>query len=175
MRSDFSPGLEVGQRFFWDGLSRVLPDLDKGGFLEASIDDDLDPRTPEVRRREAYTRMARRSFELYSRQVPRASIANQMIHTFLALKYTTPTISRLVTAICVHSPDGALGLNTLRYGPNFIVVNGSDEKPFRYELPADLRGKPALDLLTGAQADLAASGMVPPLSSRVFVLAKGTK
>ena len=36
VRSDFSPGLEVGQRFFWDGFSRVLPDLDKGGFLETS-------------------------------------------------------------------------------------------------------------------------------------------
>jgi hypothetical protein len=36
VRSDFSPGLEVGQRFFWTGFSRVLPDLDKGGFLEAS-------------------------------------------------------------------------------------------------------------------------------------------
>jgi hypothetical protein len=423
VRSDFSPGLEVGQRFFWDGFSRVLPDLDKGGFLEASIDDDLDPKTPEVSRREAYTRMARRSFELYSRQVPQASIANQMIHNFLALnavhkalkhldperahadagrvnemaeiavgvrrnpvwdnysyspdgmpledgydsnygkgglqlaevaeltrfpmierkarmafdsyahftylsndsegfrtlrnvdwisarilrgvpgperyflskfaakelqipaairyfelqqehgrghdklenldlrsvgglwdrvmeavakandaldnsgaalpatayrlpderredsafvdeylglvalrhgdarlfaslnwesrmgrdwakgtanhvvrlEYTTPTISRLVTAICVHSPDGALGLNTLRYGPYFIVLNGSEEKGFPYEIPADLRGKPALDLLTGAQADLAAAGMIPPLSSRVFVLAKGTE
>ncbi len=421
VRSDFSPGLEVGQRFFWDGFGRVLPDLDKGGLLEVSIDDDLDPGTPELSRREAYTRMARRSFDLYSKQVPQCSIANQMIHNFLALnavhkalkhldpanagadagranelaeiavgirrnpvwnsysyspdgmpledgydanygkgglqlaevaeltrfprierkarlgldsyahfvylsndsegyrtlrnvewisarimrgvpgheryflskfaarelqvpaairyfelqeehgrghdklesldfrsagglwdrvmeavakandalddrgsalpatdyrlpdergedsafvdeylglvalrhgdarlfaslnwesrmgrdwakgtanhvvrlKFTTPTIQRLVTANCVDSPDGALGLNTLRYGPYLIVLNASEEKAFRYAVPADMRGKPAIDLLTGGQADLDASGMLAPMSSRVFVLAKG--
>ena len=63
----------------------LLPDLDKGGFLETSIDDDLDPSTPEVSRREAYARMARRSFDLYSKQVAQCSIANQMIHNVLAL------------------------------------------------------------------------------------------
>jgi hypothetical protein len=420
VRSDFSPGLEVGQRFFWDGFSKVLPDLDKGGFLEVSMDDDLDPGTPEVSRREAYTRMARRSFDLYSKHVPQSSIANQMIHNFLALKmvhkalkhldpanagrygervnemaeiavgirrnpvwnsysyspdgmpledgydsnygkgglqlaevaeltrfpkierktrlgldsyahfvylsndsegyrtlrnvdwlsarvikgvpgpetyflskfaakelqipaairyfelqeehgrghdklenldfrsvgglwdrvmeavakandalddsgsalpptdfrlpdergedsafvdeylglvalrhgdarlfaalnwesrmgrdwakgtanhivrlkYTTPTIQRLVTANCVDSPDGALGLNTLRYGPYFIVLNASEEKAIRYAVPADLQGQPAIDLLTGERADLDAYGMVAPMSSRVFVVAK---
>lgn len=420
VRSDFSPGLEVGQRFFWDGFRRVLRDLDKGGFLEAIIDDDLDPETPDVSRREAYTRMARRSFDLYSKQVPQCSIANQMIHNFLALnavhkalkhldpanaradagrvnemaeiavgirrnpvwnnysyspdgmpledgydanygkgglqlaevaeltrfpqiekkarqgldsyahfvylsndsegyrtlrnvewissrimrgvpghggyflsrfaakelqippairyfeiqkehgrghdtlespdfrsvsglwdrvmaavakandtlddrrsalpttdyrlpdergedsafvdeylglvalrhgdarlfaslnwesrmgrdwakgtanhvvrlKHTTPTIQRLVTANCVQSPDGALGLNTLRYGPYFIVLNASEEKAFPYAIPEDMQGQPAIDLLTGEQADLDASGMLAPMSSRVFVLAK---
>ena len=422
-RSDFSPGMEGSQSFFWDGFLTVLPDLDKEGFLEVRIDDDLDPGTPEIGRREAYTRMARRSFDLCSKQLPARSIANQMIHNFRALhsvynvlkiidpekakqeagmmkelaeiavgirrnpiwqnysyspdgmpledgydanygnggmqlievaertrdpeieqkahttfdayahfmylsndsegyrtlrnvewisarimrgfpgverfflsryaanelqipaairyfelqeeqgrandnlekldvrsvgglwdrimkavsnandaqndgarnlppthyrlpdereedsafvdeylglvalrhggarmfaslnwesrfgrdwakgtannvvrlEYTTPTINRLVTAICVDSQGGALGLNTLRYGPYFLVVNGSEDKGFRYAIPADMRGKRALDLLTGEQADLAASAMVPPLSSRVFVLAKGTE
>jgi hypothetical protein len=422
-RSDFSPGMEGSQSFFWDGFLTVLPDLAKGGFLDVRIDDDLDPSTPEMSRREAYTRMARRSFELCSKQLPARSIANQMIHNFRALQsvynvlkiidpkmaeqeagkmkelaeiavgirrnpiwqnysyspdgmpledgydanygnggmqlievaertrypeierkahmtfdayahfmylsndsegyrtlrnvewisarimrgfpgveryflsnyaanelkipaairyfelqeeqgrandnlekldvrsagglwdrimkavsnandaqndgarnlppthyrlpdereedsafvdeylglvalrhggarmfaslnwesrfgrdwakgtanhvvrfeYTTPTINRLVTAICVDSQGGALGLNTLRYGPYFLVVNGSEDKGFRYAIPADMRGKRALDLLTGEQADLAASAMVPPLSSRVFVLAKGTE
>ena len=31
----------------------------------------------------------------------------------------TPTINRLVTAGCVETQGGALGLNTLRYGPYF--------------------------------------------------------
>lgn len=84
-RSNFSPGLEVGQRFFWDGVCMVLPYLELGGFLEESIDDDLDPGTPKVSRREAYTRMVRRSFELYFRQVAQCSIANQMIHNVLAM------------------------------------------------------------------------------------------
>jgi hypothetical protein len=420
VRSDFSPGLEVGQRYFWNGFSKVLPALDKGGFLEASIDDDLDPGTPEVSRREAYTRMARRSFNLYSRHVQQCSIANQMIHNFLALnavhktlkyldpanagldagrvnelaeiavgirrnpvwnnysystdgmpledgydsnygngglqlaevaeltrypkierkarlgldsyahfvylsndsegyrtlrnvdwissrvlkgvpgpetyflskfaarelqvpaairyfelqkehgrghdklesldfrsvgglwdrvmeavgkandalddsdsslpttdyrlpderaedsafvdeylglvalrhgearlfaslnwesrmgrdwakgtanhivrlKYTTPTIQRLVTANCVDSPNGSLGLNTLRYGPYFIVLNASGEKAISYSIPADMRGKPAIDLLTGEQTYLDGSGMVAPMASRVFVLSK---
>ena len=44
------------------------------------------------------------------------------------LKYTTPTINRLVTAICVDTQGGALGLNTMRYGPYFVVINGSEEK-----------------------------------------------
>lgn len=420
VRSDVSPGLEVGQRYFWDGFNRVLPDLDKGGFLEASIDDDLDPGTPEVSRREAYTRMARRSFDLYSKQVPQCSIANQMIHNFLALnavhqalkqldperaradagrvnemaeiavgirrnpvwnsysyspdgmpledgydanygkgglqlaevaeltrfpkierkarmafdsyahfmylsndsegyrtlrnvdwisarimrgvpgseryflskfaakelripaairyfelqqehgrghdklesldfrsvgglwnrvmeavakvndalcdsgsalpatayrlpdergqdsafvdeylglvalrhgdarlfaslnwesrfgrdwakgaangvvrlKYTTPTINRWVTAICVETQGGALGLNTLRYGPYFVVINASEKKRFRYKFPEDMRGKAATDLLTGEPAELTRSGVIPPLSSRIFVLSK---
>lgn len=84
-RSNFSRGLEVGQRYFWDGFHMVLPDLDQGGFLETLIDDDLDPNTPEVSRRVAYARMARRSFDLYSKQVAQCSIANQMIHNVLAL------------------------------------------------------------------------------------------
>jgi hypothetical protein len=420
-RSDFSPGLEVGQRFFWDGIRKVLPDLDKGGFLEEPIDDDLDPNTPEVSRREAYTRMARRSFDLYYKQVPQCSIANQMIHNVLALnsvyrvmklinptmaeeeyarrmleaaeiaagirrnpiwgnysyspdgmpledgydanygkgglqlvevaeltgypqierkarkaldsyahfvflsndsegyrtlrntdwisarilrgipgperyflskyaakqlripaairyfelqkehgltvdtlesldfrsagglfdrvmlavtrahdaeddgasgipptdylipderkedsafvdeylglvalrhggarmfaslnwesrfgrnwavgtanhvvrlEYTTPTINRLVTAIAVDTRGGALGLNTLRYGPFFVVINASEENSFQYEIPKDLQGKAATDLLTGEQADLASSGAIPPFSSRVFAISR---
>lgn len=422
-RGDFSPGLEVGQRYFWDGFSMVLPDLEKGGFLDASIDDDLDPSTPEVSRREAYARMARRSFDLYSKQVAKCSIANQMIHNALALhsvykvikiidprrakddakrmeemaeiavgirrnplwgnysyspdgmpledgydanygkgglqlvevaeftrypqieqkarqalesyahfvylsndsegyrtlrntewisarimkgfpgleryflskyavkrlripaairyfelqeehgrshdtlesldfrsvgglwdrvmvavakandaqddgafsmpstdyrlpdergedsafvdeylglvalrhgdarmfaslnwesrfgrdwakgtanqvvrlEYTTPTINRLVTAICVGTQGGALGLNTLRYGPYFLVINASEEKRFHYEIPEDMRGKAATDLLTGEQADLTRSGIIPPFSSRIFVLSKAGK
>jgi hypothetical protein len=422
-RSDFSPGLEVGQRFFWDGLRMALPDLDQGGFLEAFIDDDLDPSTPEVSRREAYTRMARRSFDLYSKRVAQCSIANQMIHNLLALnsvyqvikiidprrakqdakqmeemaeiavgirrnpvwdtysyspdgmpledgydanygkgglqlvevaeltcypqierkartafesyahfvylsndsegyrtlrnvewisarimrgfpgleryflskyaakelripaairyfelqeehgrahdnleslnfrsvgglwdrvmlavamandaqddgasslpstdyrlpdereddsafvdeylglvalrhgdarlfaslnwesrfgrdwakgtanhvvrlEYTTPTISRLVTAICVDTQGGALGLNTLRYGPYFVVINGSEKKRFQYEIPEDMQGKAATDLLTEEQAELGSSGVIPPFSSRVFVLSKASE
>jgi hypothetical protein len=419
-RSDFSPGLEVGQRFFWDGFGMVLPDLDKGGVLEASIDDDLEPSTPEVSRREAYTRMARRSFDLYSKQVQRCSIANQMIHNFLALnsvykvieiidpkrakadakrmeeiaeiavgirrnpiwnnysyspdgmpledgydanygkgglqlvevaeltrypqierkarlaiesyahfvylsndsegyrtlrntewisarimrgfpgleryflskyaakelripaairyfelqeehgrardeleslnfrspgglwdrvlfavakandaqddaassmpstdyrlpdergedsafvdeylglvafrqgdarmfaslnwesrfgrdwakgtanhvvrlEYTTPTINRLVTATCVDTQGGALGMNTLRYGPYFVVINGSEDRQFQYEVPEDMRGNAATDLVTGEQTELTGSGIIPPLSSRIFVVSR---
>ena len=63
----------------------MLPDLEKGGFLDVPIDDDLDPNTPEISRREAFTRMARRSFDLYSKQVLQRSIANQMIHNYRAL------------------------------------------------------------------------------------------
>ena len=84
-RSDFSPGLEGSQRFFWDGFRLVLPDLEKEGLLDVRIDDDLDPNTPEISRRDAYTQMARRSYELYSKQVRSRSIANQMIHNFRAL------------------------------------------------------------------------------------------
>ncbi len=419
-RSDFSPGLEVGQRFFWDGFSMVLPHLDQGGLLEPFIDDDLDPSTPEVSRREAYTRMAHRSFDLYSKQVAQCSIANQMIHNFLALnavynalkhldparaqpdaervnemaeiavgirrnplwdtysyspdgmpledgydanygkgglqlvkvaeltrypqieqkartafesyahfvyldndsegyrtlrntdwisarimrgfpgleryflskyaakelripaairyfelreehgraqdklesldfrsvgglwdrvmlavtkandaqddvasrlpstdyrlpderegdsalvdeylglvalrhgdarlfaslnwesrfgrdwakgtangvvrlEYTTPTINRLVTALCVDTQGGALGLNTLRYGPYFMVINASEKQRFHYEIPEDMRGKAATDLLTSEPADLISSGIIPPSSSRIFVLSK---
>ncbi len=422
-RSDFSPGLEGSQRFFWDGFGIVLPELDKGGFLEVRIDDDLDPNTPEVSRREAYTRMARRSFKLYSKQVLGRSIANQMIHNYRALysvynvlkildpkmakqeedrmkelaevavgirrnptwqnysyspagmpledgydanygnggmqlielaeltryaeigrkaqktfdayahfmylsndsegyrtlrneewisarvmkgfpgveryflsryaakelkipaairyyelqeeqgrandnlekldvrsvggmwdrimkavsnandaqadgesklpstpyrlpdereedsafvdeylglvafrhggtrvfaslnwesrfgrdwakgtanhvvrlEYATPAINRLVTAICVESPGGALGLNTMRYGPYFVVINGSEEKRFRYEIPEDMRGKAATDLLTGKYAPWESFGIIPPLSSRVFVLSNPGK
>ena len=422
-RSDFSPGLEVGQRFFWDGFRMVLPDLDKGGFLEASIDDDLDPSTPAISRRVAYTRMARRSFDLYSNQVTKCSIANQMIHNVLALnsvynviqiidpsrsqedakkmeemaeiavgirrnpewnnysyspdgmpledgydanygkgglqlvevaeltrnprieqkvrtalesyahfvylsndsdgyrtlrnaewisarimrgfpglesyflskyaakelrvpaairyfelqeehgrahdeleslnfrspgglwdrvmlavskakdaqddatssmpstdyrlpdergedcafvdeylglvalrhadarmfaslnwesrfgrdwakgtanhvvrlEYTTPTINRLVTAICVDTHGGALGLITLRYGPYFVIINGSEDQHFQYEIPEDMRGNRATDLVTGEQTDLASSGSIPPSSSRIFVLSKASE
>jgi len=422
-RSNFSPGLEVGQRYFWDGLRMVLPDLDKGGFLEKAIDDDLDPRTPMASRREAYTRMARRSFELYSKQVAQCSIANQMIHNFLALnsafqalelidpagskedaarmeemaeiavgirrnpiwrnysyspdgmpledgydanygkgslqlaevaeltrypqieqkarigmesyahfvylsndpegyrtlrntewisarimqgfpgleryflskyaakelripaairyfelqeehgrdfdklesldfrsqgglwervmfavskandarddaatdmpptgyrlpdereedsafvdeylglvavrhgdarmvaslnwesrlgkdwakgtanqvvrlEYTTPTMNRLVTAPCVETKGGALGLNTLHYGPYFIVINGSEEQSFHYEIPEEMRGKTATDLLTGEQAELPPAGIISPSSSRIFALSKVNK
>jgi hypothetical protein len=418
-RSDFSPGLEVGQRFFWDGLGMVLPELLKGGMLDVLIDDDLDPATPEVTRTEAYTRMARRSFGLYSKQVLRCSIANQMIHNFLALnsvhkviklldpvmaeqdaaqveelaeiavgirrnpvwnhysysprgmpqedgydanygkgglqlvevaeltrypqieqkaratfeayahflylsndsegnrilrncewlsarimrgfpgmeqyflskyaakelqipaairqfelqaehgrgrdrmenldfrsagglwnrvleavskanealddgsfvlpvtdyrlpdergedsafvdeylglvalrhgdvrlfaslnwesrfgrdwakgtangvvrlKFMTPTINRLVTAVCVESQDGALGLNTLRYGRYFVVLNASEEKEYRYRIPEDMQGRRVTDLLSGDPSVLAESGLLPPSSSRVFVLA----
>jgi len=417
-RSDFSPGLEVGQRFFWDGLAMVLPDLAKTGLLDVTMDDDLDPDTPDVTRWEAYTRMARRSFNLYASQVLQCSIANQMIHNFLALnsvykvirlldpesaaqdatkveelaevavgirrnpvwnnysyspkgmpqedgydanygkgglqlievaeltrypaieqkardtfdayahfmylshdsegyqnlrnaewisarimrgfpgheryflskyaakelgipaairyfelqkehgrdherlvnfdfrsvgglwdrtmeavakangaledidfslpptdyrlpdergddsafvdeylglialrhgdarmlaslnwesrfgrdwakgtanqvvrlKYTTPTINRLVTAVCVDTQDGALGLNTLRYGPYFVVINGSEEKDFRYAVPLDLQGRRATDLLTGEELVLDESSVVSPSSSRVFVI-----
>jgi len=422
-RSDFSPGLEVGQRFFWNGLAMVLPDLIKSGRLDAFIDDDLDPTTPEVTRSVAYTRMARRSFDLYSNQVLQASIANQMIHNFLALnsvykvisildpegakqeaakvealaevavgigrnsvwdnysysprgmpqedgydanygkgglqlvevaeltglpaveqrvhdtfnayahfmylendsdgyqtlrnaewisarimrgfpgheryilskyaakelgvpaairyfelqkehgrgheklanldfrsvgglwdrvmdavfkanealddvgfslpstdyrlpderggdsafvdeylglvalrhgdarmfaslnwesrfgrdwvkgtannvvrlKYTTPTINRLVTALCVESQGGALGVNTLRYGPFLIVLNASEDKEFRYGIPEDMQGKRATDLLTGLELDLNAFGKINPSSSRVFALLNDNK
>lgn len=422
-RSNFSPGLEVGQRYFWDGFHMVLPDLDQGGFLETLIDDDLDPNTPEVSRRVAYARMARRSFDLYSKQVAQCSIANQMIHNVLALnsvyqvikvidpttaieysrtmeelaeiavgirqnpvwknysyspdgmpledgydanygkgslqlaevakltgypeieqkarlamesyahfvylsndsegfrtlrnaewisarimngfpgleqyflskyaaqelripaairyfelqdehgrghdelkgisfrspgsmwdrvmlavnkakdaqddfargmpstdyrlpdergsdsafvdeylglvafrhgdarmfaslnwesrfgrdwakgtanhvvrlEYETPTFNRLVTAVCVETQGGALGLNTLRYGPYFVVINGSEEKRFQYQIPEDMRGKTATDLLTGEQTNLTSSGTILPSSSRIFALSKATK
>jgi hypothetical protein len=84
-RSKFSPGLEVGQRYFWEGFSMVLPDLLREGFLETSIDDERDPGTPEVSRREANTRRTRRSFDRCSRQVVKCSIANQMIHNLFSL------------------------------------------------------------------------------------------
>ena len=88
------------------------------------------------------------------------------------LEYTTPTISRLVTAICVDTQGGALGLNTLRYGPYFVVINGSEKKRFQYEIPEDMQGKAATDLLTEEQAELGSSGVIPPFSSRVFVFSK---
>lgn len=417
-RSDFRPGLEVGQRYFWNGFAMVLPDLAKSGRLDVLIDDDLDSTTPDVTRREAYTRMARRSFDLYSRQILQCSIANQIIHNFLALnavykalsildpegatqeaakveelakvsvgigrnpvwynysysprgmpqedgydanygkgglqlvevaeltrypaveqrvhdtyesyahfmyfdndsdgfrtlrnaewisarimrgfpgheryilskyaaselkvpaavryfelqkehgrgheklanldfrsvggiwdrvmeavlkanealdevsfslpptdyrlpdersgdsafvdeylglvvlrhgdarmfasmnwesrfgrdwakgtsnqvvrlKYTTPTINRLVTAVCVDSPDGALGLNTLRYGPYWIVLNASEDREFRYGVPEDMHGRSATDLLTGNVVELGEFGIIAPSSSYVFAL-----
>lgn len=422
-RGDFRPGLEVGQRYFWDGFRMVLPDLVKGEFLEVSIDDDLNPDTPEISRRKAYAQMADRSFRLYSKQVAQCSIANQMIHNVLALnsvyktikmidptkaneysktmekmaeisvgirrnpvwnsyayspdgmpledgydanygkgglqlaemaeltgypqieqrarqamesyahfvflsndsegfrtlrntgwisarimrgvpggesyflskhaakelripaairyfelhdehgrahdelqslnfrspgglwdrvmlavvkandaqddiesrmpstdyrlpderqsdtafvdeylglvafrhgdarvfaslnwesrfgrdwakgtanhvvrlEYTTPTINRLVTAVCVDTQGGALGLNTLRYGPYFVVINASEEERFQYELPVDMRGETATDLLTGKQVDLTSSAIIAPSSSRIFVLPKVSK
>jgi hypothetical protein len=91
------------------------------------------------------------------------------------LEYTTPTISRLVTAICVDTQGGALGLNTLRYGPYFVVINGSEKKRFQYEIPEDMQGKAATDLLTEEQAELGSSGVIPPFSSRVFVLSKASE
>ena len=53
--------------------------------------------------------------------------------------YTTPTINRLVTAVCVETQGGALGLNTLHYGPYFVVINGSEAKRFQYQIPEEMR------------------------------------
>ena len=91
------------------------------------------------------------------------------------INYTTPTINRLVTAICVETQGGPLGLNTLRYGPYFVVINASEKERFQYEIPEDMRGKAATDLLTGEPAELARSGIIPPFSSRIFVLSKVSK
>ncbi len=91
------------------------------------------------------------------------------------LEYTTPTINRLVTAVCVETQGGALGLNTLHYGPYFVVINGSEAKRFQYQIPEEMRGKTATDLLTGEQVHLTSSGMILPSSSRIFFLSKATQ
>jgi hypothetical protein len=75
----------------------------------------------------------------------------------------------------VETQGGALGLNTLRYGPYFVVINASEKKRFDCEIPADMWGKAATDLLTGEPAELTRSGIIPPLSSRIFVLSKVSK
>jgi hypothetical protein len=98
--------------------------------------------------------------------------AKETANGVVRLEYTTPTINRLVTAICVDTHGGALGLNTLRYGPYFVVINASKKKRFQYDIPEDMRGKAATDLLTGELADLTSSGSIPPFSSRIFVLPK---
>ena len=74
-----------------------------------------------------------------------------------------------------RQPGRALGLNTMRYGPYFVVANASEDKQYRYEIPEDMRGKAATDLLTGEQAPLKSSGIIPPSSSRVFVLSNKSK
>ena len=63
----------------------------------------------------------------------------------------------------------------MRYGPYYVVINGSEEKRFRYEIPEDMRGKAATELLTGEHAPLESFGIIPSFSSRVFVLSNPGK
>ncbi len=88
-------------------------------------------------------------------------------NNIVRLQYTTPVIDRLVTATSMDTPGGPLELSTMRYGPYFVVMNGSDEKSFEYEVTDDMRGAMATDLLTGEQGELK-DGTIDPSSSRVF-------
>ena len=92
---------------------------------------------------------------------------NGRAKNIVRLRYTTPVIDRLVTATSMDTPGGPLELSTMRYGPYFVVMNGSDEKSFEYEVPDDMRGAMATDLLTGEQGELK-DGTIDPSSSRVF-------
>lgn len=90
-------GLEVGQQNLYRAFSMLRKEIDKRGLLDASIDHDLNPDTPEVPRREAYAEMAKRSYKRMSRQVIGRSVANQSLHNFAAtyriyqlLKTTSP-------------------------------------------------------------------------------------
>jgi hypothetical protein len=94
------------------------------------------------------------------------------------LRYRTPAFERLahVPYFENNGPKrrGKYGngrmLNTIRYGPYFIVLNGSEEKPFEYKVPKDFRGKKAKELQTGTQGTLGRQLRIPPMSSKVFVV-----
>ena len=88
------------------------------------------------------------------------------------LKHSTPTIQRLVTAKSMDSKGGPMDLRTMRYGPYFVVMNGSKETSFEYQVPEDMQGERATDLLTGEEETLNSRAVLPPFSSRVFVISK---
>lgn len=92
-------------------------------------------------------------------------------NNLVRLRYTTPTVDRLVTATCMTNEGGPLALNVMRYGPYFVAINASEEQALSYELASDLRGRQATDLLTGNQVTLDGGvTQLAPMSSRVFVI-----
>ncbi len=81
--------------------------------------------------------------------------------------------AKVITATSMDTPGGPLELSTMRYGPYFVAMNGSEEETFDYQVPGDMRGKMATELLTGERQELE-DAVIPPASSKVFVLDAGT-
>ena len=93
------------------------------------------------------------------------------------LRYRTPAFERLAhVPYFENSGPKRRGkysrgrmLNTIRYGPYFIVLNGSEEKSFEYEVAEDFKGKKATELQSGRTGILGRNPEIPPMSSYVFV------
>ncbi len=63
-------------------------------------------------------------------------------------------------------------LKTIRYGPFFIVMNGSEERDFTIELPSGMQNVPVRDLVSGQRGTGGSAHEIAPATSAVFVREK---
>lgn len=94
------------------------------------------------------------------------------------LRYKTPEFDRLAQ-VEFSSRGPQIGsdrwltdrvLKSMRYGPYFIVMNGSEEESFEFDVPEELQGAQVTELKSGKQEELSATEPISPMSSYVFVL-----
>lgn len=69
-----------GQKYLWPAYRMMHEHLQSSGVLDETFNHDLDPSTEPLKRRTAYTEMAKRSVQLFKGKVRGRRIANQSLH-----------------------------------------------------------------------------------------------
>ncbi|MEF8788234.1 MAG: hypothetical protein V5A84_04120, partial [Planctomycetota bacterium] len=92
------------------------------------------------------------------------------------LRYMTPEYDRFAHVTYRNSGPEMTAkfgrgkvFKTLRYGPVFIVMNGSEKKQFEFRVPADMQDTGVVNLVTGKSVRLNERGTLPPATSAAFV------
>jgi hypothetical protein len=101
-------GLEVGQQHIYKSFYMLLPEIQEAGVLDERFDHDLNPDTPNITRRQAYTEMTKRSFKKMKSNVIGSSVANQNLHNFPAYYHTYRIIEELAPQMARrldHDPE----------------------------------------------------------------------
>ncbi len=91
-------GINAGARAVGEVFTELAEPILEGGYLDEYIDDDLDPDTPMITRRSAYTRMYVSASDYMFNQIQRKPAVNQELFNVvsgvayqMALKYISPS------------------------------------------------------------------------------------